>query len=107
MGFDWSDPRAALDKVREEVRELGEALEAGDPARVRAELGDLLFAAVNVARLAETDPEAALQAAIERFHARFRHMEAAAGAEGRELRALTLEEMERLWLEAKAGPSGA
>jgi len=107
VGFDWSGPQAALDKVREEVRELDEALEARDPARVQAEVGDLLFAAVNVARLAGADPEAALQAAIERFCARFQHMEAAAGASGRELRALTLEEMERLWLEAKARRSGA
>jgi len=73
-----------------------------DPREVAEEVGDLLFVAVNVARLAEVDPEAALQGAIERFRTRFQRMESAADASGRELRSLTLEEMERLWMEAKS-----
>ncbi|HEV8310567.1 MAG TPA: nucleoside triphosphate pyrophosphohydrolase [Methylomirabilota bacterium] len=105
VGFDWPDPQGALEKVREEVAELGTALEARAPERIRAEIGDLLFSVVNVARLAGTDPEAALQDTAERFSTRFRHMEDAADAEGRELRSLTLSEMERLWLEAKARES--
>jgi MazG family protein len=102
VGFDWQDPLAALDKVREEAGELGAALQEGDDAAIQDETGDLLFAVVNVARLAQVDPEAALQGAIERFRTRFQHMEGAAEEGGRELRALTLDEMERLWMEAKS-----
>lgn len=106
VGFDWQDPVAALDKVREEVAEVEAALRAGAEEGIRAEIGDLLFAVVNVARLAGTDPEAALQGAIERFRERFQWMEDAADEHGRELRALTLEEMERLWVEAKSQQPG-
>lgn len=102
VGFDWQDPLAALEKVREEVGELDAALHAGDTEAAAAELGDLLFAAVNVARLAGADAEAALQGAVERFRERFQHMEDAANESGRALRSLTLDEMERLWMEAKA-----
>ena len=102
IGFDWPGPVLALEKVQEEADELAEALRQDDSARVRAEVGDLLFAAVNVARLANTDPEGALQDAVERFGSRFRHMEAAAQKENRDLSALPLSEMERLWAEAKS-----
>jgi tetrapyrrole methylase family protein/MazG family protein len=102
IGFDWDDAEPALDKVREEVEELHAALHARDREATAGEVGDLLFAAVNVARLAGVDAEAALQGAVERFRARFQHMEAAADESGRELRSLTLDEMERLWMEAKA-----
>jgi tetrapyrrole methylase family protein/MazG family protein len=106
VGFDWPDPLAALEKVREEVDELGAALRAGDAEAARAEVGDLLFAVVNVARLAELDPESALQSTIERFRARFQWMEDTADEGGRELRSMTLEELERLWTEAKARERG-
>lgn len=102
IGFDWDDAGPALDKVREEVEELHAALHTRDREATAAEVGDLLFAAVNVARLAGVDAEAALQGAVERFRTRFEHMEAAADESGRELRSLTLDEMERLWMEAKA-----
>ena len=102
VGFDWRSPIDALTKVGEEADELGRALREGDSDRIGAEVGDLLFAVVNVARLADVDPEAALQGAVSRFRDRFRHMEESAGERGRELRALTLDEMERLWMEAKA-----
>ncbi len=102
VGFDWQDPLAALDKVHEEVAELTDALRRGADGEIQAEIGDLLFAVVNVARLAGADPEAALQGAVERFRGRFQSMEDAADQSGRELRSLTLEEMERLWMEAKA-----
>ena len=102
IGFDWPGPVLALEKVQEEADELAEALRQDDSARVRAEVGDLLFAAVNVARLANTDPEGALQDAVERFGSRFRHMEAAAQKENRDLSALPLSEMGRLWAEAKS-----
>jgi tetrapyrrole methylase family protein/MazG family protein len=102
VGFDWTEPLAALAKVREEAGEVEAALREGPAEAIRAELGDLLFAVVNVARLAGADPEAALQDAVERFHRRFQHMESVADDTGRELASMTLEEMERLWMEAKA-----
>jgi len=105
VGFDWRDPVDALDKVREEVAEVSAALAAGIPARLAAEIGDLFFSVVNVARLAGTDPEAALQGAVARFDARFRLMEQAADDEARDLRSLTLDEMERLWVAAKSQES--
>jgi tetrapyrrole methylase family protein/MazG family protein len=107
VGFDWTGPVEALAKVREEVEELARALESGNRQEIRAELGDLLFAAINVARLSDVDPDAALEGALERFSTRFGRMEEAAAADGRELRSLTLDEMEQLWLDAKARESGS
>ncbi len=101
VGFDWPDPLSALDKVREETAEVHAALRGGDGDAVRRELGDLLFAAVNVARLAGADPESALQGAVERFRRRFERMEGAVGAQGRDLRDVALDELERFWAEAK------
>ncbi len=102
VGFDWPEASGALDKVREEVAELAAALAERVTDAIRAEVGDLLFAVVNVARLTGTDPEQALQDAIERFRARFQRMEEVADESGRALASMTLEEMEQLWLEAKA-----
>jgi tetrapyrrole methylase family protein / MazG family protein len=102
VGFDWPAATAALEKVREEVGEVGEALRQGGGEALRAELGDLLFAAVNVARLADVDPEGALHGAVERFSRRFASMEEAARSEGQELSSLPLEELEELWSRAKA-----
>jgi MazG family protein len=102
VGFDWTSPAAALDKVREETAEVEAALAAGDPRAVAAELGDLLFAAVNVARLAGADAETALGDATGRFAERFRHMESEAGQGGRDLASLSPEEQDRLWETAKA-----
>jgi tetrapyrrole methylase family protein/MazG family protein len=102
VGFDWPEAAGALEKVQEELGEVSEALREGGGEPLRAELGDLLFAVVNVARLASVDPEGALQAAVERFSRRFASMEAAVRGEGRELSGLPLEELERLWDRAKA-----
>ena len=79
-GFEWPDADAALDKVAEETRELREAVASGDADAVTEELGDLLFAAVKVARFAGIDPEQAAHAACEKFIRRFAAMEAAAAA---------------------------
>jgi tetrapyrrole methylase family protein/MazG family protein len=101
VGFDWPEADPALEKVREETGEVAEALRQGGEA-LRGEIGDLLFAVVNVARLAGVDPESALHGSVERFSRRFASMEEAAWAEGRELSSLALDELERLWSEAKA-----
>ncbi|HET7746853.1 MAG TPA: nucleoside triphosphate pyrophosphohydrolase [Vicinamibacteria bacterium] len=103
VGFDWPDAPSVLDKLEEEVRELREAA-AARPARprdVEEEVGDLLFAAVNVARLLGTDPESTLKAANRKFRRRFRHVEERLRARGVDPVDATLEEMEALWNEAK------
>jgi MazG family protein len=103
VGFDFPDPARVLAKLDEEVRELKEAVAAGmDPAAVNDEVGDLLFVAVNVARLLGADPESALKAANRKFRRRFRHIEARLRADGRTPADATLPEMDRLWDEAKA-----
>jgi len=113
VGFDWKTADGALAKLDEEALELREAIRAGTDARaVAEEIGDLLFVAVNVARLAGVDPESALKAANRKFRRRFRHVEERLRADGRRPADSTLEEMDRLWDEAKrrespASPSGS
>ena len=102
VGFDWADAAGALEKVREELGEVAEALRQGGGVALRDELGDLLFSVVNVARLSSVDPEGALQAAVDRFSRRFASMEEAARDEGRELASLSLAELEQLWTRAKS-----
>lgn len=101
IGFDWRAPEEAWAKVREEIREAEEALARGDPAKLREELGDLLFAIVNTARLAGHDAEGCLQQAVEKFRRRFELMEAEFAARGKRLAETSLEEMDRLWEEGK------
>ena len=103
VGFDWPDAAAVLAKLDEEVAELKEAVAEGmDRAVVNDEVGDLLFVAVNVARLLGADPESALKAANRKFRRRFRHVETGLRAHGRSPAESSLEEMDRLWDEAKA-----
>ena len=103
VGFDWPDIGPVADKVEEELEECREVLT--DPDRRQAlehELGDLLFACVNLARHVRVDPEAALRGANRRFEARFRYVESAfAGREGG-LQAASAEAMEEVWEEAKS-----
>jgi len=102
VGFDWANADSALVKLDEEVLELREAVKARtDPGAIAEEVGDLLFVAVNVARLAGVDPESALKAANRKFRRRFRHIEERLRADGRGPADSTLEEMDRLWDEAK------
>ena len=101
VGFDWPRPEPVLDKLREEVHELAEEV-AGDGGRdrLRAELGDVLFTVVNLARHLDVEPEGALVEANARFEQRFRAMHAAAS---RPLAELSEAELDVLWEEAKAG----
>lgn len=101
VGFDWNDPRAVLRKIREEADEIEAALDGGDPSEIAAETGDLLFAAVNLARHAKTDPELVLSGANAKFERRFAYIEHALAARGASLEQATLEEMDALWNEAK------
>lgn len=103
VGFDWNDPRAVLAKIREEIAEIEAELDADAtrPERVADEIGDLLFAVVNLARHLRTDPEQALRGANVKFEKRFAAIEAALAKIGRSPSEATLDEMEALWQEAK------
>ncbi len=102
VGFDWPRAEDTLDKVKEEVEELRRAFGAGDDNRIREEMGDLFFALVNVARFLRVEPEGALSAAVDKFTRRFHYIEGRAREMGLALERMTLEEMDRLWEEAKA-----
>ena len=101
VGFDWEHADHVHAKVLEELHELEEAMATGDQGRTEAELGDLLFAIVNLGRFLGVDPEQALGKTISRFTRRFAHIEERLSARGTEMKDATLEEMEFLWQEAK------
>jgi ATP diphosphatase len=102
VGFDWDDVGAVVKKFREEIDEVDAEIKAGAPAeRIGAEIGDLLFAAVNLARHCEVDADAALRRANEKFRRRFGYVESALAAQGRKLQDSTLDEMETLWITSK------
>ena len=109
VGFDWKDASGPLEKIAEEMDELKAEVarrrsdRPADSGRVKEELGDLLFAVANLARHLKVDSESALEGATSRFSRRFRAVEAAAKASGRNLRDMTLGEMDALWEEAKRG----
>ena len=102
VGFDWSAPEPILDKIEEEIAELREALASGDHAKVSDELGDLIFAVVNIGRHVKADPEQSLRGTNTKFRRRFSYIETSLEAEGETLEAATLERMEELWQAAKA-----
>ena len=106
VGFDWKDAQGPLDKIREELRELEEAVGASDDTsldpHVKEELGDLIFAVTNLARHLKADAESALEGTTAKFARRFRAVEAGAKEKGKRLKEMTLAEMDALWDEAKA-----
>jgi ATP diphosphatase len=102
VGFDWSAPEPILDKIEEEVAELREALASGNPAKVSDELGDLIFALVNIGRHVSADPEDALRGTNTKFRRRFSYIEKSIEAENETLENASLERMEELWQAAKA-----
>lgn len=107
VGFDWATPLLVLDKIEEEVGELHEVLgSGGDPERLADEVGDLLFAVVNLARKVEADPEQALRRACRKFDRRFRRVEELLAAKGTSATHATLQEMEVQWETAKAEERG-
>ncbi|MEW9799014.1 nucleoside triphosphate pyrophosphohydrolase [Alteromonas sp. CYL-A6] len=103
VGFDWPDIDGVMDKVREEVGEVQTELNAASVNKqaVEEEIGDLLFAIVNLARHAEVDPDTALRNASHKFSARFKQVEQLANSEGKDLRRQSLDELEALWCIAK------
>ena len=101
VGFDWDDVRGVVAKLREEIAEAEAEIAAGAREKLAAEIGDLLFAAVNLARFVEVDPEAALRAANRKFERRFSHIERRLAESGRRPEGADIDEMEALWREAK------
>ena len=102
VGFDWNDVRAVLEKIREELAEVEAEIALASAPALSGEVGDLLFAAVNLARHLKVDPEAALRGANLKFERRFAHIEKSLAEGGRTPESASLDEMERLWAEAKA-----
>jgi len=105
VGFDWNDPRAVLRKIREEADEIESALDRGDSNELAEEAGDLLFAAVNLARHVGADPELVLRGTNAKFERRFGYIERALNSQGRSLEGASLDEMDGLWNEAKTAES--
>ena len=105
VGFDWKDAKGPLAKIREEIAELEEAVATSSDTsldeHVKEELGDLLFSVTNLARHLKADSESALEGSTAKFARRFRAVEAGAKAVGRDLKSMTLEEMDALWDKAK------
>jgi len=105
LGFDWNRPADVIEKLHEEVGELEAEVCSDDPASLenaRSELGDVLFVMANLARHLELEPETALQQANAKFKRRFQSIEQSLHRQGREIRAASLEELDRLWNQAKA-----
>ncbi len=101
VGFDWPEALPVVDKVREELDEVLEAMSENDAGAIAEEIGDLLFVVTNLARHLKVDPEAALRAANGKFERRFRHIEQALREAGRPIENCSLEELDALWGEAK------
>ena len=105
VGFDWSGAGEVVDKIREEVNELGDVVGAGQPvdqARAEEEMGDLLFAIANLSRTLGIEPETALRKANHKFTKRFTTMEHAIADSGRTMREMSLDELEQQWQHAKS-----
>ncbi len=113
VGFDWKDAEGPLAKIKEELAELEAEIAARestrpcDSDRVKEELGDVLFSVANLARHLKVDSESALEGTTQKFARRFRAVEAGAKAEGRNLKDMTLAEMDVLWEKAKRAAPGA
>lgn len=102
VGFDWQDPLEVFEKIQEEIAELKENIERSQKKAVEEEIGDLLFSIVNLSRLLGINPEEALRKTVNKFVKRFQYIEEKAKKEGLELSRMSLEDMERLWQEAKS-----
>lgn len=107
VGFDWPSLEALGDKVMEEFRELADAVRERNEAEIREEVGDFLFAAINVARFLQVDPETSLSRANRKFSRRYRIMEEHFAGQGRPLAEVEPEEMERQWQARKREPGAA
>lgn len=101
VGFEWEHRDQVWEKVKEEEKELQEAIEEGEQSKVEEEFGDLLFSLVNFARFLNIDAENALEVTNKKFIRRFTKMESSALSRGKDLSAMSLEEMDAIWNEIK------
>ncbi|GEO16869.1 nucleoside triphosphate pyrophosphohydrolase [Microvirga aerophila] len=101
VGFDWPETAQVIDKIHEELEEVKDASSSGEKDRIEDEIGDLLFSVTNLARHYGIDPEAALRRTNSKFERRFRSVESALQRQEKSLEGASLDEMERLWVEAK------
>lgn len=101
VGFDWGDPHAVIAKTREELDELEAELDKGNRENIEAEIGDVFFTLTNLARHFDLDPEATIRLTNQKFTKRFAHIEKQLAKRGISLEDATLDEMEKLWQEAK------
>lgn len=101
VGFDWPEASQVLDKIEEEIAELREAMQAGDPANIEDELGDVMFAMVNLARHVKVKPEMAIRSTNIKFERRFNYVEQTLLEQGSSLQQADLDTMEALWVAAK------
>lgn len=101
-GFDWEEPRQVLDKVNEELLEVKEAIDEKSQDHMEEEFGDLMFSVINAARLHGIDPEKALNRCCDKFRRRFTYLEENTIKKGLNLKDMSLEEMDRIWDEAKS-----
>ena len=101
VGFDWEKPEQVFEKVQEEFKEVQYELETGHQQKIEAEFGDVLFSVINYARFLKVNPENALERTNKKFIHRFQHLEAQAKRIGKELKDMSLDEMNQYWNEAK------
>ena len=101
VGFDWEEPHQVWDKLQEELGELQQEVESGDPSKIEAEFGDVLFSMINYARFLDVNPEDALERTNKKFITRFTYLESKAAQMGKSLQDMTLAEMDVFWEEAK------
>ena len=102
VGFDWEDKSQVWDKVKEETNEVEAEIKSGNTLKLEEEFGDLMFAIINAARLYGVNPENALEKTNRKFIRRFNYLEAKAKEMGRSLKEMSLEEMDKIWDEAKS-----
>lgn len=101
VGFDWDAAEPILEKVREELAEVEKAMQSGEHAKIEEEIGDLLFATVNLARKLKVEAEVALRGATEKFARRFRRMETLARERGLQMKGMSLAALDEIWDEVK------
>lgn len=101
VGFDWEEPRQVWDKVKEEMAELAYEIDKMDKSKMEEEMGDLFFSLINASRLYGIDPENALEKTNKKFLSRFNYLESKAREEGKNLKDMSLAEMDVIWNEAK------
>ncbi|MCX7724528.1 MAG: nucleoside triphosphate pyrophosphohydrolase [Thermodesulfovibrio sp.] len=101
VGFDWENIDGVIEKIKEELKEVEEAVKLGEKEKIEEEIGDLLFSLVNLARFLKIDPETALRKTNKKFEERFKKLEKIAQQRGKDLKNMTLSEMDTIWEEVK------